>query len=82
MTETETKPAPLHSFISLACYESITNSFILCSNRIALRDNVLKGYHAAADAWLQSACLSLDKVSTSWFIDINGFMDGHGIRAV
>lgn len=73
---------PLHTLFSLACYESITNPFIACSRRIALRDNALKGYHAAADAQLQCGSASLDEASTSWvhWHQLSG--DGHGIRAV
>lgn len=67
MTERRTKPAtpPTHTLFSLVCYESITNPFIACSRRIALRDNALKGYRAAADAQLQCGSASLDKASTS-----------------
>lgn len=64
MTERRTKPLPppVHTLFSLACYESITNPFIACSRRIALRDNVLKGYRPAADAQLRCGSASLDKV--------------------
>lgn len=75
-------PTHTHTLFCLVCYESITNPFIACSRRIALRDNALKGYRAVADAQLQCGSASLDKASTSWVHWHQRSGDSHGIRAV
>lgn len=73
MMERRTKPVPpIHTLFSLACYESVTNPFIVCSRRIALRDNVRKGYRSAAAVQLQCGSESpMTRLPQAGFIDMD-----------